>query len=791
MTMKMLLSRRRSVLCMLMVAGLGVSAAAQGSDDDPAGEDHPPGWERFVAPLVEAGETGWVFFPADYAGNVLVEILDPEGYRIHLTKADDPEEDRVVPAGEPFHPSVGRWRLWLEGDWSISPSSELVEVASRRTAERLDRHWTQVVSGGRVTLPPGAATEPSLDLWLLHGGPVPGRERHEVYELSRRQRVGDVEEGVLMPAGMVLGGLWDRREKRYVALSPPFAVPPGDTVPAPLGRPAAEGSWLLAFATLPHPIPRDTLVDLAPVVTQNGQRHPPDTTITTAGGTYGAWYGLAPGPAVLGDGSSQVYLPATALELPAGGITRVDADLRQRPLLDVSLVLPALVREKPFSLVVRKLPERVELAREELRRDAGHSRFRDRLVHGVLEVVLETHVGPFRQQVELTDEEAFVSIEPEVIEIDGTVRRGGEPHPATVRFQGGSGEFVEATADESGEYRVQTLELLRRVEVHLDGVDHQPWQDLYFRPIDSSRRIDFDIPDAGVRVKVVDAATREPIPGARVSARNDYGELREPRPGAPADTGGRRQRERVLAATYEADGDGVARLPPPRPGGLEVHASAEGHRPLEEPVFLEIADPPQDVELEIGLEAYGETVAVRLLLPDGSPAAGAEVRRVDSLAERGVGFVGRADAAGIVEVPAEQASGLLLATHPAAAFGIADWQRLRAQHGTEWSLPPAASHPLSLRVWDPSGEVPAQAAPLAVWVGEHKLTGWWLHRLLDAPPQTDENGFWTARNLPQAPVRVLVWSHRLQGQAASGSLDALATEIEYPWPATVDLRAVP
>jgi hypothetical protein len=77
-----------------------------------------------------------------------------------------------------------------------------------------------------------------------------------------------------------------------------------------------------------------------------------------------------------------------------------------------------------------------------------------------------------------------------------------------------------------------------------------------------------------------------------------------------------------------------------------------------------------------------------------------------------------------------------------------------------------------------------------VWVGEHKLTERWLHWLLDARAHTDENGFWTARNLPQATVRVLVWSHRLHGQAASGALDALATEIEYPWPATVDLRAV-
>ena len=119
--------------------------------------------------------------------------------------------------------------------------------------------------------------------------------------------------------------------------------------------------------------------------------------------------------------------------------------------------------------------------------------------------------------------------------------------------------------------------------MHLESVAHEPWQDLYFRPIDSSRTTDFDIPDADVRVN------------------------------------------------------------------LDVHASAEGYRNLEEPVFLEISDPPQDVELEIGLEAYGESVAVRLLLPDGSPAAGAEVRRVDSLGSREAGFVGRDRAVVVLE----------------------------------------------------------------------------------------------------------------------------------------------
>lgn len=786
MTTKMSLAHRLAVLGVLTAVALATFAGAQDGDDD-----LPAGWDRFVAPLLDAGEVGWVFFPAEYAGNTLIEILDPQGYRIHLTNADEPDEDRVVAPGEPFVPSAGRWRLWLEGEWSISPSSDLVALGPRREASRLGPHWMRVVPGGRVALPAGAAAEPGLELRLLHGGPVPDRERHQVYELSRRESVGEVGEGVLMPAGSVLAGLWDRREERYVALSPPFTVTPGAIVPAPLGRPATQASWLLAFAALPHPIARETLLDLAPAVVQHGERHAPDATITTAWGVYGVWYGLAPGPAVLGDGNSEVYLPATALELPAGGIVRLDADLRQRPLLDVTLVLPSLVREKPFSLVVRKLPEREELAREELRRDAGHRRFQDRLVHGVLEVVLETHVGPFRQQVDLTDQQqAFVSLEPELIEIDGTVRRDGEPHPATVKFQAGAGDFVEATADESGQYLLHTLQPLRRVVVHLDGVDHEPWQDLYFRPIDSSRRIDFDIPDADVRVKVVDAASREPIAGARVSARNGYGELREPRPGAPVDTSGRRRREKALAFSHDADDEGVARLPPPRPGDLEVHASAEGYRALEEPVFLEISDPPQDLELEIGLEAYGAAVAVRLLLPDGSPASGAEVQRVDSLGDRDSSFFGRADAAGIVEVPPEPASGLLLARHPAAAFGIVDWQRFRAQHRAEWSLPPASAHPLSLRVWDPSGEVPADMAWMAVWVGEHKLTGWRLGWLLYARDFTDNNGFWTTRNLPQAPVRVLAWSRSLQQQAESGALDALATEIEYPWPATVDLRAV-
>jgi hypothetical protein len=84
------------------------------------------------------------------------------------------------------------------------------------------------------------------------------------------------------------------------------------------------------------------------------------------------------------------------------------------------MLLPSLLRERPLTLEVNELPEKERLAEVNLPRTAGRHRFQDELVQGVLEVVLTTHVGKFRRQIDLTtEEEGFLVLEPELIDLSG------------------------------------------------------------------------------------------------------------------------------------------------------------------------------------------------------------------------------------------------------------------------------------------------------------------------------------------------------------------------------------
>jgi hypothetical protein len=231
-------------------------------------------------------------------------------------------------------------------------------------------------------------------------------------------------------------------------------------------------------------------------------------------------------------------------------------------------------------------------------------------------------------------------------------------------------------------------------------------------------------------------------------------------------------------------------LTPPRPGTLDITAAADGYRPLAQPIRSETGNPPRDVEIEIRLEPQGDTVQVRLTLPDGSPAAGAEALRIDS-AFGSVLFSGSADAAGVVDVPAEPSQGLLLLKHPHAAFGILDWNSHQQGSPVEWTFPPAAENPLSIRVLEPSGEEPAGGAQVAVWLTDWKLSGMALGWLTASHPITDQHGYWVGHGFPRNSVRVLSWDRRLDEQARLGALDSLATEIPFPWPRiTLDVRSV-
>lgn len=760
---------------------LAVAASASGRAPALGQEQNLPGFKEFVRPVLNRGAPGTVFFPGRYVGGQIEEILDPTGVAVHLTRADEPGEELVFPAGKPFITPGAWWRIWLESDWAMSPVTLHAALATRPRGIVWKR--MPLVAAGRIIAPPGLARTPNAQLWLLYAeSPYFGHPN----ELSRRRGLAQLGDGLLMPEGMALAGMRDDRDGGYLALSRPFNVVAGTTQPAPLEMPPADQSWLLTYVRRADRTPVGSLAETALAVSQHEDRVPPDVKIVTDTGIYCVWYHLSPGTAVVAGGSQELYLESRALELPAGKIETLDATLLKRPVLDVSLVLPPLVREKPFSLGVRKLPERELLAEAELSRDAGRFRFQDGLVHGILEVVLTTHVGSFSEQVDMIGlEEGFVGLEPDLIEIYGTVRRGGEPHAATLTFKTSSGS-VEAVADESGRYRAFALAPIGLASLVFEGVRQEPWQRMYVPPIRESHALDFDIPDADVSVHVVDASTGEPILGATVAVRNEF----EPPPAANESSRDHDDpRMQMIGRSHLTDGDGVVHLPPPRPGRIRLTASAESYAPMEEPLDLEVPDPPQSRDVVLRLERAKASVQMYLRLPDGSPAVGAEVLRVPTIPWDKPSFSGRADSHGIISVPAEPSGGLLLLRHPDASFAIVEWRDRRPEEPVKWSFSPAAP-PLTVRVLNPSGDEAAAFAEIALWVGGRKLMGSTLHWLVGTRGMSDSNGFWVARQLPTEPVRVLAWNSGVQWESRSGGLDTLAREIAFPWPVDVQVRAV-
>lgn len=765
---------------LLQVLSLTLAGAASGQA---LSAEPIPGWQRFIGPLLaEERVAGAVYFPAEFSGSRPVTVLDPRGFEVHLSRDDDPGEELVYTAGEPMIPPAGRWRVWLQGDWMMTPLTDLVRFAHYPRHQRPSPKLLPIVPAGRVALGEESAAGADLDLWLLYAG---GNALGNLNELSRRQAALALDDGIMMPSGSTLAGLWDRRAKRWSALTRPFQVEPGRTMVAPLELPPTEESWLKVYVERPQEGPFDSLRDLALRLSQDGVEHPPDFRLTTTFGVHAVWYGLQPGPAIVAGGNGELYLEPRTVELAGGAIEHFDGVLVDRPSLQVGLVLPRVLREKPMTLEVRRLPDGDVVAKAELARRAGVYRF-DRLVRGLMEVVLTTHLAKYRRQVDLsTDDEVFISLKPHLIELFGTVYRGVNPHPATLQFQTVAGDLVDATADEGGAYRAFSLQPLLWVRAELDGVEQEPWLDSLMPPIRESRKLDIEIPDAQMSVRLVDSVSGEGIAGAEIAVRSEYQVPVESDDGGERTTG-----SRVLGQSHVTNADGLAKLPPPRPGRMEITASADHYRPMQQPLVLEIDDPPQDRDLEILLEPASDEILLRLTLPGGSPAAGAEILRLDPASPGTIFFTGRADATGAVDLPTDPPHGLLLLKHPRAAFGVIEWSEWRDQQQVDWTFPAAAGSPLSLRIWDPAGEEPARDADLALWVDDRRLSGQVLLWLLDTRPRTDHNGFWTARGLPRHSVRVLAWSRDLSANAASGALDTLATLVPYPWPPTVDIRIV-
>jgi hypothetical protein len=719
------------------------------------------------------------------------DYLDPAGLEVHLTNVDDPDEELAFPAGSWFQPPHGRYRVWLQGGWRMTPFSADLRY-SGQAAEEYITFGLPVGEAGRVTLPAAVDADSNLDLHLLYAGSYL-EEGLTRWEVSPRRPTTEMEAGVLLPAGNAVGLLWNRKSHTYVALSRPFKVRAGVTVEAPLAKPGAGADLVVQVE---RRLVADKAADLAVqlVLKQAGAEREPDLAVFTADKVYAFWYGLEPGPAELTGESERDFLEPRQIDLLAGKIERVAAELKARPALEVQLDLPVALRHEKLALEVRRsatgeiLEHRSleELAPPLAPPLAPQYRF-ERLPPAPLEVELQTGAGSFSRQVDLSSgEDGFLLLKPELITVSGTVYHGDEGHRATLTFANAA-RTIEARSGDDGRYEAVFLDPVQTVSIALDGVESAPYFD-FFRPaIAQSKELDFHLPDGDFRVNVLDAVTGEGIPRAAVEIRNTFFQERDrDEEGAPRRTSTDKN-ERAVFQTATADETGMARLPPLREGTLEIQASAKGYSAMREALKVQILDAGAEQVVEVKLEPAGETVSLRLRLPNGTPAAGAELLLVDSLGAGNRLFSARSDGQGLARVPLHQ-PGFLLIKHPATAFLVRDWRPSEEDGELEWVLSPAADRPLRVMVKNASGEGVVARADLVLWVDGRRLSGAALAWLAGSIPTADSSGVWIGRNLPRAAMNILAWNPRMPA-AGAGPPDSEAMAVAYPWADVVEIRA--
>ena len=601
---------------------------------------------------------------------------------------------------------------------------------------------------GRVTLPPDVPRSPETELHLFQAGTP----------TAPRKPTDQIGTGVPLPAGRAMAALWDRQAKRYVALSRLFEVRPDEAVEIPFQLPRDAAHLIVEVrrhATVAAT--RDLGIDLVLKLGRDERR--PDLVVLTSEGAQAVWAGLPPGAAELRARSGQTFFGPQPLDLLIGKIEHVSGELKPLPALGVEVDLPESLRREELTLVVRRLPAGEIVAEHTLAPDLLAHRF-EGLPQSRLAIDLLTSLGSFTREVDLgSGTDAFLLLDPELITLHGTVSRGDRPLSARLRLTTVERTRLETRTDDEGAYEMTFLEPLALLVIEGAGGEFDVRR---FSPaLADSRELDIHLPDNDLRVKVVDAATGEGVAGASVSLFHQETEATH------------------LEVTDDA---GVARLSSLGSGALEIQALAKGYLPPREPVWVEV-DGKKDQDFEVRLDPLGETVALHLTLPNGAPAAGAEVWLAMTL-EGPPLATASANGEGVVELPRQ--AGVLLAKHRAAAFLVRPWRPHEGEQEVEWAFPDASGRPLTVQVRDSAGK--GLRSELALWIGGNRLAGSMLAWLTDTDSRTDSNGVWSGRNLPQAPVGILAWEPASTDR--SEDLSGEATGVPFPWPEPVEVRAV-
>lgn len=382
---------------------------------------------------------------------------------------------------------------------------------------------------------------------------------------------------------------------------------------------------------------------------------------------------------------------------------------------------------------------------------------------------------------------------PEGFELRGRVYLGERPVAARLEFlEGGGGVKREVESDLAGYYTLAATGVLRQVKIELKERAGKYFYEFFPQRIEAAGERDFRLPDTEVQVKLVDAATGQGVPEAALRLRNSYRLVdKTGQPIAPK-TAGAAPPTSSVAQAEKTGKNGEATFYYLRPGEVEIGAVAEGYKPADAPLRLAIAEGSKKHQVEIRLQPQAKKAGLLILLPDGRPAAGANVRLLAKLEPFELLASATAGKDGRARLPEEMAGAWIGIHHPEGAFHLGRWQPAGAPNNAEIKLEKAAEKPLVVRATI-AGEKLAYAE-VVLWAGGQRLATQLLYQLTGAKPMTDEEGIFTAAtSLPRGAVKILVFSRQDPGradQARTGRHDDRAAEIPYPWPPLVEVEGL-
>lgn len=578
------------------------------------------------------------------------------------------------------------------------------------------------------------------------------------------RRLSRPREKVRLPEGEAIAIA--RRRGEIVAVSRLMNIRRESTVEAQWVQPGGDASQIVALLAWPASERDDADHPTSLTLVSDAEHRAPDVAFNTKELLLAIWYAATPGSQTLDVQSSVVHLPDNQLQLRRGRLNVLEADLRSLPSLVVSAgnatdgewpELVANIRDAATGAALRETSVRL-----------GEQVVVDHLPPRQLQIVLS--VGDAWRFARAADlrlvEEATVDFALAPFHVTGELLERESPVAGKVSFRSDERWFA-VQADERGQFEFDAWSAGRYIyEARAAAQDQRtPAYSSTIVLSASLPKITIRLPAERLRVRVTDADTDAPLKDAAVVLRTTWID--------PAEG------QRRFASRFSVDANGEVTLPPMHVGDAELMVLAPGYISNEQKLAIASGT---DRLLRVALRRE-ETSTVRIVLPSGAPAIGAEAVAF----AQGVmtTWRGVTDDAGRLQLPNRFRDAFLVIRHRDAASSVVLFDDVLLARDAVRLRAPAAE----LHVRAEGGEAAAPNPSVVIWLDGVRLDAPTTAFAVWSPlPFIDHTEVWRARNLPASDARVLVTLPRNLERVRAGAFDAMFSAVRFPWTDVAPVR---